>query len=390
MKTLCLPEHEFLPELWTEFEAFLKKLATLDYFDLRAPNTPLKPTTIKSYRLRFRMYISGLRLAGYAREQITSLAFCVQAKQVEAGLRALLNWKHEPGYEARHSAAQCAILLLTIANRWVKGTKKKDLEFLKRTAGKLRVRHRGMSPRNRKKVSPLRHEANLARLFIMPLTIAKKIADLAKEEITWSDALLFQKALALVVLMFCPLRISTLAGLRIDKHLVWANRDMTGNVMLEFPEGELKTDHPASMPLPKLCSDLIRIYVQRYRPLLAPQGSPFLFTGEHADRGKDVNAMGKQIKRLVHDKLGFDISPHTYRHLVHIVVLNRFPGAYAMVARVLTHRNINTAIQNYSYMDIELSMGAFQDLVLDEVSPNRTKRRASTPDVVFGIDEAKL
>lgn len=201
LKTLCLPREEFLPQLWSEFDDFLGKMATVDYFDVRAPQTPLKPKSVASYRLRFRMYVSALRHAGYTRDQITNLAFCVRPRQVEVGLRWLLDWKKQPGYEARHSAASCAILLRTIAGRWVRDVTAEDLESLTCFANKLRVRHRGMSNRNRKKVAALKHESNLARLFIMPMKIANTIAHM-ESELTWSDALLFQKALALVILIF--------------------------------------------------------------------------------------------------------------------------------------------------------------------------------------------
>ena len=73
-----------------------------------------------------------------------------------------------------------------------------------------------------------------------------------------------------------------------------------------------------------------------------------MFTGEGIDCGKSEITLSRQIKDLTFGKLGFDVTPHVYRHLVHIVVLNRFPGAYAMVTRVLTHQNINTTIQNYA------------------------------------------
>ncbi len=112
IKTLCLPREEFLPQVWAEFDDFLRKMSTADYFDVRAPQSPLKPTSIASYQKRFHMYISALRRSGYSRDEITDLAFCVRPCQVEAGLRELLDWKKQPGYEARHSAASCAFFFV--------------------------------------------------------------------------------------------------------------------------------------------------------------------------------------------------------------------------------------------------------------------------------------
>jgi hypothetical protein len=67
-----------------------------------------------------------------------------------------------------------------------------------------------------------------------------------------------------------------------------------------------------------------------------------------------------------------------HRHLVHLVVLRRFPAAYAMVARILTHRSITTTIQNYSYLDGEIAMRAYQRLV-EGVQLGRTERQTLDP-----------
>ena len=220
----------------------------------------------------------------------------------------------------------------------------------------------------------------------MPLATARRIAALPSDDLTISDALLFQKALALIILIFCPLRISTLLLIRLDQNMIWANRDILAVLILSFTDEDLKNDHPAIMPLPRECSNLVRIYVERLWPLLAPGQFQFLFTGAHEDRGKHTVTMSRQIKLLVYEKLGFDVSPHIFRHIVHVVVLNRFPGAYAMIARVLTHRSINTTIQNYAYMDVELSMRAYQNLVLDEVNASASRVRATDTAIAYGID----
>lgn len=237
----------------------------------------------------------------------------------------------------------------------------------------------------------LKHEVNLARLFIMPLAIAKKLSALPNNEITDKHALLFQKVLAMIILMFCPLRILTLCSLHLDTNFEWANkREMTGGLKFNIDEEQMKGDHPAIMPLPDMCAKLIRDYVLRFRGRLADPRSRFLFSGEATDCGKDTNTLSKQIKRLIHEKLGLDVTPHVYRHIVRIVVLNRFPVAYAMVARILTHRNINTTIQNYAHMDIELSVRAYQDLVLDRIDPAGKSVSASPAEIAYGLNKELL
>jgi integrase len=138
---------------------------------------------------------------------------------------------------------------------------------------------------------------------------------------------------------------------------------MKGQLILEFASGELKNDEPASFPIPNDVSSLIRVYCDRFRSLIDPGGPPFLFSGRCLDKPRTTGGLGKQMGRLIFDRLGLRVNPHLFRHVVHLVVLRCFPGAYAMIARVLTHRSISTTIENYSYLDGEISMRAYQRLV---------------------------
>lgn len=126
---------------------------------------------------------------------------------------------------------------------------------------------------------------------------------------------------------------------------------------------------------------MIRTYCQRFRPLLNPAGSPFLFCGKDPARPRNKQGFSMQLTRLIFDRLGLHVNPHLYRHLVHLVVLRRFPAAYSMVARILTHRSITTTIQNYSYLDGEIAMCAYQQLV-EGVQLEGTGRQTDRKSVV--------
>jgi hypothetical protein len=78
----------------------------------------------------------------------------------------------------------------------------------------------------------------------------------------------------------------------------------------------------------------------------------YLFPGHFKDKSKLRGVLSGQLQALIFKRTGFDVNPHLYRHLVHLVVLTRFPGAYAMISRVLTHRSLETARKNYAYFDV--------------------------------------
>ena len=261
-----------------------------------------------------------------------------------------------------------------------------DAESLRRLADRLHTRNKALGQKIRKRLAPLREEANMARLFLLPFAVARHGEGIPAP--TRREALQMQWALALMILTFCPLRISSLCQLQIDRHLVWTRPDMRGDLRLEFEWRELKSEAPEVLPLPAECAGLVRIYIEYFRPKLDPGSSPFLFPGRSAARCKNRSVLSGQLHALIYRRTGFDVNPHLYRHLVHLVVLTRFPGAYAMISRVLTHRSLETARKNYAYFDVELSMGAYQDLIRD-VQQGRPSQ-ATASQVAYEIDREAM
>jgi integrase len=105
--------------------------------------------------------------------------------------------------------------------------------------------------------------------------------------------------------------------------------------VIDSDGSSVKNGQKLSVPLPPICADLVRLYLREYQPRLAIGGSPYLFPSDLPGRPKRADTLGKQLTRLIWRTIGLEVNPHLYRHLVHLIVLNRYPGAYAMVSRVL-------------------------------------------------------
>ena len=131
----------------------------------------------------------------------------------------------------------------------------------------------------------------------------------------------------------------------------------------------------------------MRLYLQEHRHLLVRGETQFLFPGATANRSKGPNTMSGQLRRLIWDQLGFAVNPHLYRHLVHLVILRRFPGAYVMISRVLTHKSLETAVRNYAYYDVELSMKAYQELVRDVQNGTSPQKSATPASIAYNHSE---
>lgn len=381
------------PELQAAIEGFLVRNSTDDPFDLSTPMLPWKASTVQAYRQYLKRYFGLLVLSGHRPEELNSLWDLIPVDRVKSALKLMMAQNDGKG---RIGASHIARLISQIATYLSElDTQSTDYEreaaadsarLLRELSDRLHRRNKELGQKNRERLVPLREERNMARLFLLPFALAKEVA--GRKNPTRKEALQMQWAVAILILTFCPLRINSLSQLRIDKHLVWSRSGMKGELRLNFEWRELKGDTPEVLPLPSECARLIRTYIVTYRSRLNPGKSSFLFPGNFEDRGKLRNVLSQQLQSLIFKRTGFHVNPHLYRHLVHLIVLSRFPGAYAMISRVLTHRSLETAKKNYAYFDVELSMKAYHDLIRN-VQSGRTVQ-ASKEDVTYGIDREAM
>jgi integrase len=379
-------DHYILP--WTTFptplredvERYLGHLACDDVLNLNAPPRRLRDRTIEAYRYQLRRFASILVHKGHAAEQITSLAYLVEPEHVEDGLRFIL---------ARHdnkrtpTAFELAALLSKVAKHWVKAPAE-TVELIKRYARNVRPQKEGIAAKSRQRLAPLRDEKNLARLFLLPAKIWTEIEK--RDNGTRKDALLGQLAIALMILTYAPIRVGNLAGLQIQRNLRWSGPGTSSALVIDIDGSDVKNSQALSFPLPPARAEMVRLYLSKYQPRLSTSPSAYLFPSDIPGQPKRADTLGKQLSRLILETLGLEVNPHLYRHLVHLVVLNRYPGAYAMISRILGHKSLQTAISNYACEDIAIAMRTFQELVNDSMA-GRTVR--PTPnEVASGLNTA--
>ena len=105
-------------------------------------------------------------------------------------------------------------------------------------------------------------------------------------------------------------------------------------------------------------SDLVAIYVDRYRPVLLSSTGALtgtLFVGQ-TGRPKSSRELSKQLAAFVKRELGIIVHAHLFRHLAAFIYLRENPGDYETVRQMLGHKQIATTINSYAGTDAE---GAF-------------------------------
>lgn len=204
------------------------------------------------------------------------------------------------------------------------------------------------------------------------LAVPERLASWAERATPARGAVAMEIAVAIAILRNAPLRIANLAGLRLDRHLVRPGGPRSF-WQIDIPAHLVKNGEPLVYELPQRTTALVDRYIRRFRPSLAEPGNPYLFPV--GSRRKHPAALSQQIRGVIADWVGIDMTPHQFRHFAGRLMLQHSPGAFAAVAQLLGHKDATTAIAYYSGIDT-LSAGRHFDAILEaEHSKGRSRRR---------------
>jgi integrase len=183
-----------------------------------------------------------------------------------------------------------------------------------------------------------------------------------------------QIAVAIAILQNAPLRIANLAGLRLDRHLVRPGGPKS-LWQIDIPPHEVKNDQSLVHELPRYVTTLVDRYIRRFRPVLAAPGNPHLFPVGSTHKGS--HGLSQQIRSVLADWVGIDMTPHQFRHFAGRVMQQHSPGAFAAIAQLLGHKDVRTTIAYYAELET-LSAGRQFDTFLEaERSKARLRGRRS-------------
>ncbi len=231
----------------------------------------------------------------------------------------------------------------------------------------------GLTDKNRARLRPFTDKATFERLVLLPMEEAAKA--LRFRPPNRKAALRLQIAIAVDLLLLTSMRIGNLAGLRLDRDLHWSRGGGNGILHISVPKERVKNAQPLEDEVNPETAKWIKLYLERYLPLLTDGPYQYLFPGR-CGRSKDPGTLGKQVSRLIRARLGQDVNPHLFRHLDGLKLLERYPGAYELVSRLLGHASRETAYRYYSGLEATQAHRILDDIVTG-IRENAAHRRQS-------------
>lgn len=238
-----------------------------------------------------------------------------------------------------------AYMLKNIAKHYCK-LEQSDVKKLETMCIKLKMPYRGMTAKNRSRLRQFDDLANVSRILHLGDSLVREAERLATQP--RKAACLVEMALAIELSLITAIRIKNLAALHLNKNIQWQRAIKKDCCHLVLEPCEVKNEEHIELELPAATASLLSLFVRRYRPLLVPSQSPWLFSRRDEPDPVSTVVLATRIKRIIRDKTGLEVNPHLFRHLMGKLHLDARPGEYEVARRVLGHKSMATTVRAYT------------------------------------------
>jgi integrase len=232
-----------------------------------------------------------------------------------------------------------------------------DLKSIITFADRLALpRQGGLTAKNRERLRPFEDPEVLQRLLSLPIRLFEqnrgkpgRMAALRREE-----------ALAIALLLHCPVRRKNLVGLHLERNL---RRMGDGRVFLCFDGSEVKNRRPIEFELPPALVRMLEEHLATRSPLLCPAGTVWLFPRRDGGAPMELSHLTKRVSSLIRKETGLEVHVHLFRHLAAKVLLEAHPGYYEVVRRLLGHAALSSTLSAYTGFEAGTATRLYSELI---------------------------
>jgi integrase len=353
-KRVRLAEEAYEDTFLADLDRLALALATPDPLAEDGRIKPLRPATIRQYRTQLFRFAADLVGAGVPVAQITDIAALCRPQNAELGLRQMLL---RSGNRTNRSISEMAALLRNLAASYCH-VDEVDRKALARLAARVALKPQtGMTRKNRTRLLALQNPRTLRQFLLLP---ERLFAAAKPGRKPYYRALDRETAVAIAILLACPLRVGNLAEIHLERNI---HRPGDGRAYLVFEEDETKNARRIEFELPpELCRMIDRHLASRC-PELCPHGTAWLFPRRDGAAAVDPSVLSERISKTIRRSTGLDVNAHLFRHLAVMIWLDANPGSYEAARRLLGHAELSHTLNLYSGFEASSAARAFSDLV---------------------------
>lgn len=330
--------------------------ATSAAHDLEAegPAQALAPATIRVRETGLRLLLWALIATGTPQAEITSLRCLVDRATAARALK--FHRERLDAQQSGHLAGLADAVQLLLVFYRVEGEASAQM---RKMLAKLRPPvQREISEEVAETLDALSEPGRRARLLAMPEALMREARALRKgvDSITGAqrapdaDRALWLAgiAVAIEIELHLPLRVLDLAQLRLGETICLTEaRRSRWEARIRVQTN--KTGQLVEARLDGQSADLVREYMEQFRPLARHAGTAWLFPSrDHPDRPRAEHHFSEAIAREVLRLVGVRVTAHAFRSFVACMILEHDPQAWTDVSAVLGHRSLLTAQKHYA------------------------------------------
>lgn len=342
-----LPVTDFPVSFQEDYARFEKRLSGKGrggrFGSGEGPGRALRPATVKTRLFSVLQAASALVIEGVVRkDELHSLGDLVEPID-RAG--TILDFYHErTKRETGGQLATVAAALLIVGKHHV-GLGQASLDQLRRWVKDTGHRQQnGLTPKVRERLRALVQPHRRSLLLSLPAELMKRAR--SPDVTSHKAALMARLAVILEILLICPMRLKNLRHLRADQHFRRLDPKGQRVTHIVVDAADVKNREPIEWPVPPESAELIEAYIRDFRPTLAGPHNPYLLPGK-GDGAYSEQALGGAVTEVVYDEVGTKVHVHLFRHFAAWMFLQRYPGHYEDVRRMLGHRSLQTTINAY-------------------------------------------
>jgi integrase len=349
-----LPETDFSAAFLADLHRIVFQMSHPDPLADEGRTKALRPATITQYRRQIIRFASELVHAGVPIDAIDSIAALLVPETVERGLRQMLSRTENT---STRMISEVAALLRNLSR--VTGQSEESHERLTKLAARVAADpQKGMTRKNRDRLRVLQNDKSMLRLLELPDRLFNTPP--AGKANAYTKALAREDAVAIAILIVCPIRIKNLAGIHLEQHI---QRPGDGRAYLVLTEDDLKNERPLEFELPQEVIRMIDRHLTTRCPHLCPAGTPWLFPQRCGSGPVAPGQLSARISKRVRKEVGFEVNSHLFRHMAVMTWLDANPGGYEVARRLLGHSGVSHTINMYSGLEVKSATRAFADLM---------------------------
>jgi integrase len=333
-------------------------------FAAEAPDRAMREPTITGWRHAILRVAAAAVHMGIPRNRITSLSSLCLPTVFRPAFEFLIK---RAGGRPTATIANTAWVIYKIAEKGNRGDAT-AIKELRQISKRFRCRPNGLTDKNRERLRPFDDLLHVIRIITLPdlLEEAARKARNPRQRLQ-----LMRTAVAIAILLALPIRLANLRSLELGRHIVRTRQGRSGIVHLVLEAREVKNSMPLDFEVPHDVVARIERYVKLRKALLGVE-TKLLFVGRTNSK---PTALSDQIVAAIRRFTGFKMNVHLFRHLAAKLYLDRKPGDYTTISRVLGHKNLQTTMSFYSGFETAAAARYFHAVVHAPLNPRDSRSR---------------